>query len=250
MRTIGILGGLGPLAGAHFYRRIVEMSPAMNDQEHIPIILISDPAIPNRVTHLSGNGESPVPKLKEVCKNLVNMGAQTIAVPSSTTSIYLNELQAAVDVPIISLIDVVTDEIVAAGCEQVGIMATTPTRTLGVYDEAFVRHSIRAVYPDSRSEREIMQVIKTVKGSPSLNACKGYKETRDFDLLGQKLREIVSRPWTVGVDAILLGCTELPVVFSGLDNTSQLEKSLSVFNSTDILAARVVMLAYGLEELC
>lgn len=45
MRTVGIIGGVGPLAGAHFYRRLVELTPAGRDEEHIPVVLATDPAL-------------------------------------------------------------------------------------------------------------------------------------------------------------------------------------------------------------
>ncbi|QQE78242.1 aspartate/glutamate racemase family protein [Alicyclobacillus sp. SO9] len=244
MQTVGIFGGLGPLAGAHFYQRVVEMSPATNDQEHIPVILISDPSIPNRVAHLSGTGESPVPKLTEVCRRLVEAGAQVIVLPSSTTSIYLAQLQEATGVPVISLIDAVTEAIAVAGYRQIGIMATTPTRTFGVYEDSFARAGITPIYPDAQSENDIMEVIMAVKGSPPLNARNGDILLTDFSRLGRSLREIASRSWARGIDSILLGCTELPVVFSSTERTSSFGTTVKVFSSTDILASKVVQLAY------
>ena len=72
--TVGILGGLGPLAGAHFYKLLVEKTQAGNDSDHLPVVLISDPTIPSRVDNLFGDGPSPVPRLVALAQLLESLG--------------------------------------------------------------------------------------------------------------------------------------------------------------------------------
>lgn len=245
MQTVGIIGGLGPLAGAHFYRRLVELTPAASDGAHIPVIMISNPNVPSRIAHLTGEGESPVPKLTEICQQLVQAGAQVIALPSSTTSIYQDEIAQGVNIPIISLIDEVTRAVSRNGCKRIGILGTTPTRTFAVYEPAFRDCGIEAVYPDEVSQLEIMNVIETVKGAN--RTCSQGAETSlgagvDWELLSSEITAIASRPWASSADAVLLGCTELPVLFPDSNSISKFPENLRVFSSTDILAAAVVRL--------
>ncbi|QSO51441.1 aspartate/glutamate racemase family protein [Alicyclobacillus curvatus] len=288
MQTVGILGGLGPLAGAHFYRRLVELTPAESDEDHIPVILVSHPDVPSRIHHLSGTGPSPVPKLTELCRQLEQLGARIIAVPSTTTSIYQAELSLEVNVPIISLIDEVTRVIATDGCTtesgmsergttergttergtsergisdrgtsdrgtsdrgtRIGIMGTTPTRTFAVYESAFARHGIQPLYPDDASQSDIMDVIRAVKGSQQYGSQGADGRPRGIASLAELAREvtaIASRPWAQTLDGILLGCTELPVLFPTPDALAAFPPKLKVFSSTDILATAVVRAACG-----
>jgi len=240
MKTVGILAGLGPLAGAHFYRRVVELSPASNDQEHLRTLMISDPTIPSRIAHLNGTGLSPVPALQQVVQQLEAAGADFIVMPSTTTSIYLPELRKSAKVPMISLIDEVTQEIAQLGLKTVGVLATTPTRTYGVYANAFQAADIDSVYPDDVSQDEVMRIIGQVKAGV-------VGESTDA------IYEIACRPWSWGVDGLLLACTEVPVIFP-LDaehrfaNEPFVEnqwRSPRVLSATDILARAVVRIGFG-----
>lgn len=249
MKTIGIIGGLGPLAGAHFYRRLVELTPAQGDGEHIPVVLVSDPTVPSRIDHLSGRGNSPLEKLIEVCGKLVATGANVIVLPSTTTSIYQAQLAEKVPVPILSLIDQVGDAISHQGCRRIGVLGTTPTRTFAVYENAFSIRGISAVYPDDSSQVEVMAVIRTLKGEG--NGLAGNDQVagdevgqRDLlESLRARIVEIVSSPWANSLDGVLLGCTELPILFPDDCSRIPIAKRSSVFSATDILAEAAVRVA-------
>lgn len=234
-KTIGILAGLGPLAGAHFYRRLVEMTPAINDQTHAHVILISEPAIPSRIDHLEGTGASPVPQLVEVIRRLEQGGAELIVVPSTTTNIYYDELAAQANVPILSMIAEVSEAIAQRDLWNIGILATTPTRTYGIYEQHFRRLGLEAVYPDDASQDDVTRIIAEVKASGS-----------DLAALQAQIREIASRPWQNGVDALLLACTEIPVIFPVADRMHT-----PVLKSTDLLAAATIRAAgFAVNDAC
>lgn len=248
MKTIGIIGGLGPLAGVHFYRRLVELTPAQSDEDHIPVALVSDPTIPSRIAHLSGHGHSPLQKLIEVCDKLVQVGVGVIVLPSTTTSIYQEQLAQKVPVPILSLIDQVADVISSQGCRRIGVLGTTPTRTFAVYENAFCARGITAVYPDDDSQAEVMTVIRAVKGGRidpvSNDPVAGNTGNRDvLASLMARIVEIASRPWADSLDGILLGCTELPILFPDDHSRALLAERFLVFSATDILAAAAVRVA-------
>ncbi len=238
MKTAGILAGLGPLAGAHFYRRLIELTPGSDDAEHIPVVLIAEPSIPSRLRHLEGAGESPVPKLLEAIRKLVAAGADFIAIPSSTTHIFYPDITAAIDVPAISLIKEVTDCIAQTRCKTIGVLGTTPTRTYGVYEEAFARSGLQAVYPDAESQSEIMDIIIRVKGGTV-----GSSPERRWASLGEQLYEVACRPWSEGIDGLLLACTEIPVIFPTDTWLSNKGAAPKLFSSTDLLAASVIKAA-------
>ncbi|WP_053959872.1 aspartate/glutamate racemase family protein [Sulfobacillus thermosulfidooxidans] len=224
-KTLGILAGLGPLAGAHFYRRVIELTPALSDQEHLPVVLISDPEIPSRLDHLTGHGPTPLPRLIQTAERLVSAGAEVIVIPSTTTHAYYDEMAASIPVPILNLIELVAENIQASASRRIGIVATTPTCTLGLYDGAFAKRGITAVYPDPKTQHEIMAVIDGIKSGGSRLQW------------GERLEEAMLKPWAHDTDGILLACTETPVVYAGLTHP---RFSGALFNATDILAEAAI----------
>lgn len=232
MRTLGIIGGLGPLAGAHFYKRLVEMTPAESDADHLSAILLSEPDIPSRLMHLAGQGPSPVSQLVSVARRLVAIGADVLAMPSTTTSYYHADIQAAVSVPLISLVAAVRDALERDGIGTVGILATTPTRSYHIYEAAFEGAHIQYVYPDAETQQRVMSVIASVKGSgnPVVQA--------------EMLARCIGAAWTQPADAVLLGCTELPVVWDR-QPLHLAATARPVYSATDILARRALEVLRG-----
>ncbi|PSR36157.1 MAG: aspartate racemase FomE protein [Sulfobacillus thermosulfidooxidans] len=219
MRTAGIIAGLGPLAGAYFYRRLIELTPAHRDEDHIPVILLSSPQIPSRIAHLEHRGPSPLPTLIHAAQTLVQAGAEFLVMPSSTTHAYYDALSQAVSVPWLNMLAVVSDTIASHGIHRLAIMATTPTVQYHLYDSHLLARQITPVLPDATSQMDIMNIIERVKGQDDLVA------------LGQALYEIAQRPWSATADGLLLACTEIPVVFPVASWNQP-----AIFSATDILA--------------
>lgn len=224
MRTVGIIGGLGPLAGAYFYRRLIELTPAADDGDHLPVILLSSPAVPSRIAHLENRGPSPVPSLVQAARALEQAGADFLVMPSSTTHAYYPDLSQAISLPWLNMLDAVSQATAAQGIARLGILATTPTVQYRLYDPYLLPLGIAPVYPDPRSQSEIMAIIGRVKsgGDPAT--------------LGLSLLEIAERPWADRVPALLLACTEIPVIFP----QSQWRRQAALFSATDILALRTI----------
>lgn len=230
MKTIGIMSGLGPLAGAHFLRRIIELTPAQGDDEHLPVVLVSEPRIPSRLRHLEGLGESPVAALQQVANRLVLAGAEAIAIPSSTAHIYVEDIAASVPVPVVNMIGEVVNRIVEQGCRSIALLATTPTRTFGVYDPALTAAGVRTAYPDEESQREVMEIIGLVKG-----------HRVELAKLGERLSSISDRTWARMADGLLLACTETPIIFpKELWSARHSTAGRPLFDATDILAEAVI----------
>lgn len=199
MKTLGILGGFGPLATAHFYRRLVALTPAAGDEDHLPVVLLSRPDVPSRLRHLEGAGPSPLPALRRMVDDAVRAGADVLCIPSSTVHAYFGELEAASPVPILHLPTIVCREARTRG-RRVALMATTPTVRLGLYAEAAAAQGIDLLVPDDPTQAAIMRVVEAVKAG------------RDLASGGRDLAALADRPWAAGADTVVLGCTELPVI--------------------------------------
>src|SRR5439155_4399654 len=87
-RTIGVLGGMGPAATALFFRRLIEATSAKTDQEHLHVVIDSDPSIPDRTKALLEGGPSPAPQLIEMARRLQMMGAELIVMPCNTAHVF------------------------------------------------------------------------------------------------------------------------------------------------------------------
>ena len=218
--TVGILAGLGPLAGAHFYRSLIERTDANNDSEHISVVLVSDNTIPSRVDNLLGNGPSPLPRLIELTKLLENCGASLIVITSSTTHAYYEGIQANTNVPVINLLEEISRTIEEHGFTHPALLATTPTVRLGLYRPYFSKNT-ELVYPDEKTQDEIQQLVFDIKRKPNL------------DELSNRLAELTSRNWLNGADCLVLACTELC-----LFDLPQID--LPIFSANHVLAAAII----------
>jgi aspartate racemase len=88
-KNLGVLGGLGPAAGAEFFRLLSEKASASKDQEHPVIFMISDPHIPDRTAAMLGNGEDPTERVKKRLLSIAGQGVDFLAVPCNTVHIFM-----------------------------------------------------------------------------------------------------------------------------------------------------------------
>lgn len=229
-KTVGIIGGLGPLAGAYFYRRLVEMTPVIEESGHLPIRLWSAPDLPSRLEHMRGRGQSPGPHLIRIAEGLIASGADFLVIPSSTTHHYYDEIAAATSpVPIVNLLEEVAEAIAMSSARTVGILATSPTVEFDLYRHAFAKRGIIGRYPDAKSQAQVMDIIMAVKS--------GQFESD----LALGLLDIASRPWMQDCQGLVLACTEIPVIFP---HQAWIEADARpLFDATDILAAATIRMS-------
>ena len=91
---LGIVGGLGPLASSYLYEMITQKTNAKKDQDHLNIVLLSHPAIPDRTKYiLNESKENPFPYLLNDCKILENLGVKIISIPCNTSCYFHEKLQ-------------------------------------------------------------------------------------------------------------------------------------------------------------
>ena len=89
MRTVGILGGMGPEATILLMQRVLAAVPAQDDGDHIPLIVHQNPQVPSRIRRLiEGAGEDPAPVLIRMARDLQAAGAEALAMPCNTAHAY------------------------------------------------------------------------------------------------------------------------------------------------------------------
>lgn len=106
MKTLGIIGGLGPMATAYFMELVTGMTDVDCDQKHIPIVLQSIPQTPDRTSYILDHiQKNPLPQMVEAGKRLKEAGAAYLAIPCVTAHYFYRELCRQIDLPIISLLE-------------------------------------------------------------------------------------------------------------------------------------------------
>lgn len=232
-KVIGILGGMGPEATADFFQKIIKNTPAGRDQEHPRVIIYNNPKVPDRTEYLVHQGESPLPELLESATKLEEWGADLITIPCNTAHFFFSQIQDAVGIPVINMIELTADAAAAFGAENaVGLLATEGTVKAGVYRNVLEKRKIDLILPNKKEQDLVSKLIYQVK--------KG----RSWELEGKDMQEAaleVCRSFTAkGAFSIILGCTELPILFG------KIEHPYRVVDPTEILAKEAVKQALGL----
>ncbi len=229
-KIIGILGGMGPLATAELFRRIVEKTPAKRDQDHPRIIIYNNPKIPDRTAFILGHGEDPRPELINTARKLEECGADFIIMPCNTAHYFAEDIQKAIRIPLVSMVEETAERIKEMGLRKVGLLATEGTIKGRVYHRALEKRGIEAIVPNEDDQKLVMKGI--------------YEGVKAGNLeLGRKLILSVAKKLEKKAEGIIAGCTEVSVALKPED------LSVPLIDPMDVIAEKSVRLALGLEEL-
>lgn len=231
--VLGIVGGVGPLATAYFMEALIKKTPAKTDQEHMPMIVFNDPQIPDRTAHILGRTDvSPQPEMQRVARWLENAGADYLAIACNTAHYYYEGISDAVDVPVLNIMEEASARIereLGPG-STVGLLATEGTVSSGVFQDYLLRRDLKTLTPDAEVQREVSSLIYD-----------GVKANGDYD--PSQLVGLAERLRTQGCDAVIVGCTELSVIYQDMR-----ERPSWLFDSLDILAERCVGIYLNARE--
>ena len=223
-KTVGIIGGMGPGATALLFQKIIDHTDAKMDAEHIHILIDNRPSIPDRTAAILNRDDTPVRKICESGKRLEEMGAELIAIPCNTSHYFYPYIQENLDVPVINMLEETAKECKKLGFASVGVLATTGTKKTGIYEQALSAQGLQTIYPDEAGQEVLMSIIYDyVKAGKPVTG----------EIFKEQLEDMESK----GAQAFVLGCTELPIVFSDGD------MGRKFIDSLDILAKKTVEMA-------
>jgi aspartate racemase len=196
-KTVGILGGMGPMATVEFFRRLVAATPAETDQEHLHVLIDNDPRVPNRTDALLHRGPSPAPRLRAMARRLEQAGADLLVMPCNTAHVYIEEIRASVSIPVL---DMVRETVAAIEAASVGLLATDGTIRARLYQEACAVRGVRVLVPEAADQRSVMAAIEGIKRGGSPRRAE------------EELEPIARRLERGGAKAVIAGCTEISLV--------------------------------------
>ena len=203
-KLLGVLGGMGPLATADFIWKLTELTPASRDQDHIPVLVYSNPQVPDRSTAIMGKGESPLPALLDGIARLQAAGAEAIASPCNTAHYWYDEMAAASRVPILHIVGSVCEVLRAKGIDggAVGVMGTAGMLHTGIYQRFLQRSGYTCALP---SESEMAELVM-----PSIVSVKAG----DLGAANRTLSDAARRLGERGARMVVLGCTEITLALA------------------------------------
>jgi aspartate racemase len=231
MKTVGVVGGMGPAATVDFFRRIVEATPATRDQDHLHVLIDSNPAVPDRTAFLLAAGDDPRPVLVSMAQRLEAAGADLLVIPCNTASAFTTHVAASVRIPVL---DWAAETALALRrrsrqANAVGLLATAGTVASGVYQDAFERVGMEVTLPRRATQQKVMTAIYAdVKAG-----------RRELAPVRKEVAEVASELVERGADALLLACTELSFLFADGDAIWP----VPTLDASQLVAERVVQLA-------
>ncbi|ERT68183.1 cysteate racemase [Cetobacterium somerae] len=204
MKKIGIIGGMGPLATADLFTKIIKASDAKCDNEHIPIIIDNNTKIPDRTSAILGIGESPLEEIILSAKTLEKSGADFLIMPCNTAHYFYNDLTKAINIPVLNMIDETAKFILnkSPNIKRIALFSTIGTLKGNIYQNIFNKYNIEIIPPEEEDILELMHLIYNVIKNNQLN----YNHIKIINII-EKFKE-------KNIDNIILGCTELPIAMN------------------------------------
>ncbi len=205
---IGVLGGMGPLATADFFSKVIAATPATSDAGHVPLLIHSDPRIPSRPAAILQGGESPLPVLLATRDRLIAAGAVALVMPCNTAHHWHAQLQANCPVPFLSIVDAACQEAahqVSRGA-PVGIIATRATLAAQLFDAPLARLGCSLLQP---TEQELQAIVL-----PAIEGVKAGRVAASGTPLERAVQVLLDR----GAAQVILAYTEVPVALDAIES--------------------------------
>ena len=200
-KVLGILGGMGPQATIDFQQKVLNLTAAASDQEHMRVFVDSHPQIPPRTDAIFGRGENSAPAMQESLDKLCQMGAGCIAMPCITAHYFLPQLKVPSGITFLN-----APQLTAKAClekfpgKTVGTLSTSGTARSHTLIGVLESNGISYIQPNGEQQEALDALIAAVKAKGDMGVI-----TAGFDAI---TAEMAAR----GAQYFILGCTELPLI--------------------------------------
>lgn len=228
-RRIGILGGMGPAAALDLQAKILALTPASRDGDHLPVVTWNVPQIPDRVAAIAGRGPSPLPAMAAGARALEAAGADAIAIACNTAHHWAEDLRRGMRVPLLHIVDAVAEAIAERPDppSRIGLLGTRGTLASGFYGRRLEALGLAWIAPDEEAQAQgVDAAIEAVKAA-------------DREAARERFARAAGHLADRGADLLLLACTELPLASPGTPFEAQ------CLDANHALAQAIVRFARG-----
>jgi len=226
MKKIGIVGGVGPEATIEYYRLIINCYRDKITDGSYPEIIINSINITRMIRLIEKSDKSElISYLSDAVRSLADAGADIALIASNTPHLVFDELAVISKIPLVSIVEETCAEAKIQGLKKAGLLGTSFTMDNRFYHKIFTRENIGIVTPDDDSKQFIHGKIFSELVSGIIN---DDTRKRFFEIVNKMKNES-------GIDGLILGCTELPLILSESDSTG-----IPFLNTTALHAMGVV----------
>lgn len=226
--VICILGGMGPQASARLLKLLVDKAArefgAKNDDE-FPEIIVDSVPVPDFISD-SKNVTKVKEELIKRVKLLDKFNPSCFGIACNTAHILFSDFQQATKTPFVSIVDEIAEEIKASGFNKVGLLASPTTIATNLFGDRLSQSEIEIIVPTDDQTGKVEGVIRRVLA--------GRQSNKDGKLLATVADSLIKN----GAQGIILGCTELPLIFPK-------NFPMPVFDSLEILAKALLNISYN-----
>lgn len=223
MKTVGVIGGMGPAATIDFLCKLHAATPATSEADHLHVITDSDPRRADRNAAMAADGPSPAPSLVRTARMLASAGAEVLVMPCNAAHAWASDIVAATPVPFVSIVGAAVAAVrtAAPGATRVGLLAVEATQAARLYHDGF-GSGMTIVAPDMAAFMPLIFAVKAGDTGPAIRAA-----------MAAQAALLVA----AGAQVLLAACTEVPLVFGPNDAT------VPVVSATDALVAATLAAA-------
>ncbi len=225
-RIVGVIGGMGPAATVHFMSRVLALTPARSDQDHIRLIVDNNGGVLDRNSAIRGEGPSPGPALADMARGLERAGAEILVMPCNTAHAFAGAVRAATPLPFIDLVETACDEAMGRRPARVGVLAADGCVQSGLYQRAFDRRGVQAILCAPADQAAFMDLLYRIKAGDLGSE------------VGLRMAALAQGLAAAGAEVIVAGCTEVPLVLEPGAVAVPLVDSLDALARAVIAAAR------------
>jgi aspartate racemase len=219
MKKVGIIGGIGPVSTLDYYSGVIHGVRARVKDDNYPEIIVNSINMTKMLSFVANKDwDALVNLLLSAIRSLADAGAEFAAIASNTPHIVFDEVHRQSALPLISIIETTCEYARAKGCKKAVVLGTRFTMGSGIYSEAFKKYGMNAIIPSEEMQAVIHGLI-----FPKLEDGIVVPEDK------RKMLEIANGLITeCNADAVVLGCTELPLMIKDGDlgtmllNTTQI----------------------------
>jgi len=218
-QPIVIIGGMGPQASTALYSMLVEKATHKYSavaNEDFPYILIQSLSVPDFISDCSRKSEA-IEIMQQAVKSARTSNPLVVGLACNTAHLFADEVGINEGLPFMSMIDTVARSVQATGLYKVGLMASPTTIKRMLYKDALRKLNIECITPHEREQEQIEDTIRAVIAGKA-----DRKETNRIQEISQKL---VGR----GAQGVIIGCTELPLIFDKEDAQFRIFDCLDLF---------------------
>jgi aspartate racemase len=225
MSRIGVFGGMGPAATVDFLDKLVKLTPASRDQDHLPVIVASLPHIHDRSNAILSQGRDPLPQLLAGIETLNRADVGVIVIPCNSSHHWFDQMSRSSKAPVLHIASSCVEAISPSAGARVAIFATRGTLASGFYQRELVGRGMDFLLPDAEGAQ--IQV----------DACIREVKAGRMEAGAQHLTQACQDAVRCGATTLIMGCTEIPLAskyadVSGLvliDSTLELARASVAF---------------------